>query len=129
MRRDEWGSEFYQLKNNRHNMKNRILIGLGCGLVAGILDMIPMIVQSLPWDANLSALSMWIVSGFFISKTELKMNAILKGILISYLCLAPSAFLIGSEEPVSLFPILVMTTFLGGVLGYGISYLIERLKV
>jgi len=85
---------------------------------------IPMIIQNLTWDANISSFLMWVVIGFILSIVELKMNSILKGFLISYLILLPAAILIGWKEPVSLVPIIIMTTILGGALGY----LIYRLK-
>jgi len=88
------------------------------GALAGIIDMIPMILQKLTWDANLSAFSMWVVVGFFIATTELKMNSLLKGVIISLLCLLPSAILIGWNNQLSLIPILTITTILGGALGY-----------
>lgn len=99
-------------------MKRNILTGISLGAVAGIIDVIPMVIQRLTWDANISAFLMWIVIGFILSITELKMNSILKGILISYLVLLPAAILIGWKEPISLVPILIMTTILGGALGY-----------
>ena len=99
-------------------MKRNIITGTSLGAIAGIIDVIPMVIQRLTWDANISAFLMWIVIGFILSITELKMNSILKGILISYLVLLPAAILIGWKEPVSLVPILMMTTILGGALGY-----------
>lgn len=99
-------------------MKRNIITGISLGAVAGIIDVIPMFIQRLTWDANISAFLMWVVIGFILSITELKMNSILKGILISYLVLLPAAILIGWKEPVSLVPILMMTTILGGALGY-----------
>jgi hypothetical protein len=104
-------------------MKRNIIIGLALGAVAGILDVIPMIIQHLTWDANISAFLMWIAIGFILSIAELKINSILKGILIAYLVLLPAAILIGWKEPVSLIPIIVMTTILGGGLGYSIHRL------
>src|SRR3989344_3760314 len=98
-------------------------LGLIFGFLAGIIDLIPMIIQNLTWDANLSALSLWIIAGFLISTTNLKMNSVLKGIVISFLVLIPSAFIIGWKEPISLLPILVMTLILGGILGYSINKL------
>ena len=77
-----------------------------------------MIIRNLTWDANLSALSLWIIAGFLISTTNLKMNSMLKGIIISFLVLIPSAFIIGWKEPFSLLPISIMTLILGGLLGY-----------
>ena len=105
-------------------MKRNIITGTSLGAIAGIIDVIPMVIQRLTWDANISAFLMWVVIGFILSITELKMNSILKGILISYLVLLPSAILIGWKEPVSLVPIIIMTTILGGALGY----LIHRKK-
>jgi len=99
-------------------MKRNIITGTSLGAIAGIIDVIPMVIQRLTWDANISAFLMWVVIGFILSITELNMNSILKGILISYLVLLPAAILIGWKEPVSLVPILMMTTILGGALGY-----------
>ncbi len=95
----------------------KIIFGLAFGALAGIIDVIPMIVQNLTWDANLSAFFMWVIVGFFISMVDMKLKPILKGILIAYLILFPSAILIGWKEPISLIPIIIMTTILGGLLG------------
>ena len=104
-------------------MKRNIITGIGLGAAAGIIDVIPMIIQNLTWDANISAFLMWVVIGFILSIAELKINSVLKGILISYLVLLPAAILIGWEEHVSLVPIIIMTTILGGALGFGIHRL------
>ena len=104
-------------------MKRNIITGIGLGAVAGIIDVIPMIIQNLTWDANISAFLMWVVIGLFLSITELKINSVIKGILISYLVLLPAAILIGWKEPISLVPILIMTTILGGALGFAIHRL------
>jgi hypothetical protein len=99
----------------------RIYLGLMLGFLAGIIDLIPMLFQKLTLDANLSALSLWIIAGFLISTNNLKMNSILKGIVISFLVLIPSAFIIGGEQPISLIPITIMTLILGAILGYSIE--------
>ena len=91
------------------------------GIIAGVIDVIPMIIQNLTWDANLSAFTMWIVVGFLIATIDLKINSVIKGILIAFLVLLPSAVLIGWKEPVSLVPIAIMTTILGGLLGFSIN--------
>jgi len=100
---------------------NKIRTGLFFGLIAGIIDIIPMVLQDLTWDASLSALTMWIIAGFFVATVDLKMNPIIKGILISFLVLLPSAFIIGWNEPVALIPIAIMTTILGGLLGFSVN--------
>lgn len=101
-------------------MKN-IKIGLLFGALAGILDVIPMIIQGLSWDANLSAFSMWVIIGFFLATTSLKLNNIAKGILLSFLCLIPAGVIIAAQEPLSLIPISIMTLILGSLLGYFIG--------
>jgi hypothetical protein len=109
-------------ENVRHHrrerlMKNNLVIGLLLGVVAGGLDLIPMLLQGLTWDANLSAFFLWVVSGFFLATTNLKLSPVLKGIVIPFICLLPSAFIIGWKEPFSLVPIGVMTLILGALLG------------
>ncbi len=81
--------------------------------------------QKLTWDANISAFTMWIVVGFLIATIDLRMNSIIKGILIAFLVLLPTAILIGSKEPVSLIPIAIMTTILGGLLGFSINKILN----
>jgi len=105
---------------------SKIKAGIIFGIIAGIIDVIPMIFQKLTWDANLSAFSLWVIAGFMISTSDLKINSVLKGILISFLILLPAAILIGWKEPLSLIPILIMTLILGGLLGYFINRFGEK---
>ena len=107
-------------------MKNKIAVGLLLGVVAGILDLIPMVLQGLTWDANVSAFSLWVVSGFMLATSDLKLQPILKGIVIAFLCLLPSTFIIGWNDPVSLAPIGVMTLILGALLGYSYDKLTKE---
>ena len=100
---------------------NKILVGLLAGCVAGLVDIAPMIAQKLPIQANISAFSMWAVIGVLLSATSLKMNGILKGILVSFLVLLPNAVLIGWDNPVNPMPVLVMTLVLGAALGYAVG--------
>ncbi len=99
----------------------KIRIGILLGIVSGIIDVIPMIMQNLTWDANISAFTMWIVVGFLIATIDININSIIKGILTAFLVLLPTAILIGWKEPVSLIPITIMTTILGGLLGFTIN--------
>ena len=99
----------------------KIQSGILLGVAAGIIDVVPMIIQKLTWDANLSAFIMWIIVGFFISVIDLKINAIAKGIVVAILTLLPCAILIGWKEPMALIPVVIMTVILGGLLGLAIS--------
>lgn len=99
-------------------MNKNIRTGLILGCIAGIIDVIPMVLQGLTWDANLSAFFLWVVSGFMLATSNLNLRPVLKSVLIAFLCLLPSVFIIGWEEPISLVPIGVMTLLLGALLGF-----------
>ncbi|MEK7167162.1 MAG: hypothetical protein AAB732_02025 [Patescibacteria group bacterium] len=93
-------------------------LGILLGIIAGIIDVVPMVLQKLTWDANLSAFTFWIVAGFFIATTNISLKGALKGVVISILLLIPLAFIIGWQEPVSLIPITIMNLILGSALGF-----------
>jgi hypothetical protein len=99
----------------------RIVIGTAVGTVAGIIDFIPMIIQRVPVNGCLSALFMWIVTGFIISTSTLKLAGVLKGAVLSLLILLPMTFIIAWGEPFTLVPIGVMTIILGGACGFVIE--------
>jgi hypothetical protein len=99
-------------------MKRKILLGTLSGVVAGALDVTPMIIQKLPIQSMLSAFSMGVVLGLIINTSSLKIKGVLKGLLLSFLVLLPNAFLIGYEEPIALIPIGIMTVILGTLLGF-----------
>ena len=98
-------------------MKNKIFYGLLFGAIAGVIDVTPMILQKLSWDANLSAFSMWVIVGFLIATSNLNLKPVFKGWLYSFIALIPCAILIAWQEPLSLLPIVTLTLILGGLLG------------
>ncbi len=109
-------------------MRSNILLGILLGLIVGVLDVIPMIMQGLTWAANLSAFFLWVVSGFMVATSNLKLQPVLKGIVIAFLCLLPSAFIIGWQEPISLVPVGAMTLILGALLGFSYAKLSKQSK-
>jgi hypothetical protein len=105
---------------------HKYVVGMLFGFIAGIIDVIPMVVQKLPWDADLAAFSMWVIVGLFISSSDFKLPSVLKGIAISFLILAPSAIIICRKELTSIIPISTMTLLLGAGLGYIIDRTLKR---
>ena len=105
---------------------SKIKAGIVFGIIAGVIDVIPMIFHELTWDANISAFSLWVIAGFMIATSNLKIGGALKGILISFLLLIPSVILIGWDHPTSLVPIFIMTLILGSSLGYFINRFGEK---
>ena len=49
---------------------DKILIALLIGVVAGLIDVIPMIIQKMEKSANLSAFSHWVVLGLIIGTCQ-----------------------------------------------------------
>lgn len=99
-------------------MKKKVFLGTILGIVAGVIDITPMIIQKLPVHSILSAFSMWVVLGFIINTSALKIKGALKGLLLSLLVILPTAILIAQAEPISLIPIGIMTIMLGLLLGF-----------
>jgi len=102
-------------------MSKKNFIGIAFGTIAGIFDVVPMIMQKLSWDANISAFSMWVIVGLIISSIDFKIPPIIKGVFVSFLVLLPTAILIAWKEPFSLLPISIMTLILGSGLGFAID--------
>ena len=96
----------------------KIVSGLSIGIVAGIVDVTPMILQKLTWDANLSAFSMWVIIGVLLQFVDFKIKGALKGILLSIMVITPIAILIGWQQPFTLIPVFIMTIILGSLSGY-----------
>lgn len=97
---------------------NKIYKGILYGIIAGIIDVTPMLFQKLSWDANLSAFIHWLIVGFLISTSTLKIKGVFKGLSIAILVLLPIGVIVGFKEPRSLIPMGVMTLILGGFLGW-----------
>lgn len=96
----------------------KIHLGILLGIVAGIIDVIPMIIQKLTWDANLSAFTHWVIVGFLIAASNLQIKGAWKGLFVSFLLLIPTAILVGWQQPLSLIPMLIATLILGSASGF-----------
>jgi hypothetical protein len=107
-------------------MKNKTLMGLSVGIAAGIIDVTPMIIQKLPIDADISAFTMWIVIGTLLPSIDIKVHPILKGIIVSFAMMSPCGVLIGFAEPFTLIPVSIMTTILGGLVGFAVNKYIDK---
>ncbi len=99
----------------------KINLGILLGIVAGIVDIIPMIIMKLSWDANLSAFSHWVVVGFLIATVDIKMEGVWKGLFISVITLIPLAFLVWWNDTSSIIPMSISTVVYGVALGFFIN--------
>jgi hypothetical protein len=98
-------------------MKN-YLISLIIGLIAAVIDTIPMIIRKMDKYFIISAFFVWIVLGVFIPKITFSNISFLNGIIVAVLFVLPIAFLIYKLDPKGL-PIVIVTTV---VLGCGVGF-------
>ena len=105
-------------------MKKTIL-SLLAGSVIGIIDVIPMIIQKLPWYECISAFMLWIVASFLILNTNIKVKGFLKGIIISFAIAVPVLILISNQGINIVLMVGVTTIVLGCILGF----VIDKIKV
>lgn len=98
-------------------MMNNIFIALSIGLVAGIVDVIPMLIQKLDKFSCLSAFLHWIVLGLIIPYVDWNMAPWLKGLLIAELSAVPMMILVFPQDPKAIIPMLVFSAILGIAVG------------
>lgn len=97
---------------------NTIVLGLMLGAVAGILDVIPMLLQKLPWNANASAFFQWVFLGIVIANCNLGLPGWLTGLVIGLGGAIPIILVTAPTDPRSAIPIFVMSAILGTLLGF-----------
>jgi len=59
----------------------KILCSIGIGAIAGIIDVVPMMIQGLDIYSDVSAFVFWLVMGFIISNVSLPIKNWLKGMI------------------------------------------------
>ncbi len=92
---------------------NDILIALIIGIVAGIIDVIPMIIKKMEKSANLSAFSHWVVLGFIIPFVSWNIAPWLKGLIIAEISAIPILFIVATKDKKAILPITIMSAILG----------------
>ena len=70
-------------------MSKKIIIALIIGLVAGLIDLIPLIVVKVPLLNMISILMFWIITSYFVANVTLFKNALLNGLVLSTLNMLP----------------------------------------
>jgi len=93
---------------------NKLLRSLAIGIIAGILDVLPMIAQDLAWNANLSAFIHWVFLGVIIAYAEFGIKGWVKGLIIA---LASSVSIILITGVDSVIQITLMSAVLGVLVG------------
>jgi hypothetical protein len=96
----------------------KMIVSLSLGLIAGIIDIIPMILQRLDWYSNMSAFTQWIVLGIIINYIDFDLKGWLKGLIVAELAAIPIMILVSETDGFSIIPIVVMSAILGSFVGF-----------
>ena len=96
----------------------KFLISLLVGVIAGIIDIIPMIMQKLDNYANFSAFIFWVVMGIIINYSAFNLPGFLKGMIIALISSVPIVIMVSKNGIRSAVPILIMTVILGAIVGF-----------
>ena len=96
---------------------NEILTALAIGIAAGIIDVVPMIIQKMDKYANLSAFMHWIVLGLIIPFVSWNIAPWLKGFIIAELSAIPILLMVAPTDKKAILPITIMSAILGIAVG------------
>ncbi len=103
---------------------NDLLTALIIGVVAGLLDALPMVFQKMDRMAVLSAFFHWVVLGVVIPFVDWAMAPWLKGLVLAELFAVPVVLMVVRDEPKAVLPITVMSALLGAAVGWAGAFFI-----
>ncbi len=96
---------------------NDILIAITIGLVAGLIDVTPMIIMKLEKVANISAFVHYFVLGLIIPFVSWDISPWIKGIIISFLSALPIMIIVYPKDKKAIIPMIVFALILGAGIG------------
>jgi predicted neutral ceramidase superfamily lipid hydrolase len=99
------------------------LIALSIGLIAGLLDLIPLWLANAPLFNMFSVLVFWLVCGFTMTNMQLHQNASLNGLLVSLILMLPLSLAVAATNPKDFLPMMSMAVILGPASGFVIHKL------
>jgi hypothetical protein len=97
-------------------MKN-VALSLLIGITAGVIDVIPMLLQNINKYACVSAFIQWVVLGLIIPYINWNMQPWIKGLIVAELLAFPVMVLVLEKEPKSIIPIAIFSAVLGALVG------------
>jgi hypothetical protein len=96
---------------------SKLFVSCGIGIIAGVIDIIQMLIRKLDKYAVASAFVQWMVLGFLISYVQVPVASWLKGLVIAEMAALPLMILVLKSDPKSIIPIMVMSAVLGAFVG------------
>ena len=96
---------------------NDLLIAIIIGLVAGLIDVTPMVIMKLEKVANISAFVHYFVLGLIIPFVDWEMAPWLKGVIISFLSAIPVMIIVYPKDKKAIIPMIIFSIILGAGIG------------
>ena len=96
---------------------NNIVIALLIGFIAGLIDVIPMIIQKLDKTSCISAFIHYFVLGFIIPFVNWDLAPWIKGMIISLLMSIPVMVIVFSKDKKAILPMIIFAVILGAGIG------------
>ncbi len=95
-----------------------ILLSLILGAGAGLIDIIPMLIQKLDKYSIVSAFVQWLVLGFIITFIKIPgIDGWLKGLIVAVIISLPIVIIVAKSDPKSIIIILATSAILGSIVG------------
>ncbi|MDR1315897.1 MAG: hypothetical protein LBK13_03390 [Spirochaetales bacterium] len=93
-------------------------ISLAIGLIAAVIDTVPMIIRKMDNFFIISAFCTWIILGLFIPQINFVTIPFINGIIVAVLFVLPMSFLIYKLDHKGLPAVIITTIVLGCAVGF-----------
>jgi hypothetical protein len=97
---------------------SKLLVTLAIGLIAGLVDIAPMLLRGTDRIVLASVFMHWFVTTIFISYAVMPIPAPVKGALIGVLASLPILITYSAQHPERVLPIFAISIALGAAVGY-----------
>ena len=99
-------------------MRQKILASFAIGIMAGLIDITPGLIQGVDLYITLTGFSFWVVMGPTVAFISLPMKDWLKGLIVASLLAIPGTILMSVISPETVIPMIVVTIALGSLVGF-----------
>lgn len=96
---------------------NSLTIAILIGVIAGVIDVIPMIIQKLDKRDSISAFCHYFVLGIIIPFVDWGMLPWLQGVIISLATAIPIMLIVSKKDKKAIAPMIVFSLILGAGIG------------
>lgn len=99
-------------------MIKRLTIAVLIGLIAGLIDLVPLVLVEAPLINMMSILLFWLITSYFVSNVTIIKNSLLNGLVLSTLNMLLMVVVIYTINPKDFLPLLSMAITLGPLVGF-----------